>query len=269
MTYTKGLPMLAKNRAKYIIEKLGITKPEDIDLTYIAWELKTAIKETPLQGYEVRIVKLGQNAVISVNKEIVEPGKKRFVVAHELGHLQLEHEVNQLALCSDNDLAARQKGNADEYDSNTFAGELLMPESIFRPFTNPDPSPEMLREIANKFQTSFMSSMIRYAELTPDRVAVVCSQDKAIKWAQVSESFGHRIEIGSMLSSKTHARDFYSGTTLSSKFESVEAEGWITDRKVRQDALVKEFSLAMPTYNSVLSVVWLDRAVEDEDDDSD
>lgn len=264
MTYTKGLPMLARNRAKYLIEKLGITRPEDIDLTYIAWELKTAIKETPLKGYEGRIVKLGNRAVISVNQEIEEPGKKRFVVAHELGHLQLEHEVNQLSLCSNNDFAATQKGNTDEYDSNTFAGELLMPESIFRPFTNPDPSPEMLREIANKFQTSFMSSMIRYAELTSDRIAVVCSQDKAIRWAQVSENFGHRIEIGSMLSSKTHARDFYSGATLSGKFESIEAEGWITDRRVRPDAFVKEFSLAMPKYNSVLSIVWIKDPVEED-----
>lgn len=255
--------MLARNRAKYVIEKLGITKPEDIDLTYIAWELKTAIKETPLQGYEGRIVKLGNRAVISVNQEIVEPGKKRFVVAHELGHLQLEHEVNQLSLCTDNDLATRQKGNADEYDSNTFAGELLMPESIFRPLTKPDPSPDILREIATKFQTSFTSSMIRYAELTSDRVAVVCSQDKTIKWAQVSDNFGHRIEIGSMLSSRTHARDFFSGATLSNKFESVEANGWITDRKIWPDALVKEFSVAMPKYNSVLSVVWIDKPIEE------
>ncbi|MCX5785838.1 MAG: ImmA/IrrE family metallo-endopeptidase [Elusimicrobia bacterium] len=264
MTSLKGLPMLAKNRAKYIIEKLGISRPEDIDLAYIAWELKTAIKETPLHGYDGRIVKFGKQAVISVNRAIVEPSKKRFVVAHELGHLQLEHEVNQLALCSENDLALWQKGNSDEQDSNIFASELLMPELIFRPFTLTDPSPDMFREITEKFQTSLTASLIRYATLTSDRVAVIFSKDQSIKWVQASDNFGYYIEIGARLNSRTHAVDFFNGSDLSKKFENIEAFAWINDRKIRSDAFVKELSISMPRYNSVISVVWLDKPIEDD-----
>jgi Zn-dependent peptidase ImmA (M78 family) len=58
------------------------------------------------------------------------PNRQRFTVAHELGHFA-RHRSQQVKF-EDQNFFRNGDSNAMEAEANRFAGELLMPESLFR-----------------------------------------------------------------------------------------------------------------------------------------
>ena len=71
--------------AERLLQDLGVTDPQDIDLEVIAWQLGVRIKYRHLDGCEARIAGDDKKAIISVRDD-VSPGRKRFSIGHELGH---------------------------------------------------------------------------------------------------------------------------------------------------------------------------------------
>src|ERR1051325_1956225 len=65
-----------------------------------------------------------------------DPGRRRFSLAHELGHYHIpSHRKAGLTLtCADEALRAQDWGtNSVEWEANDFAAELLMPFRLFAP----------------------------------------------------------------------------------------------------------------------------------------
>lgn len=58
-------------------------------------------------------------------------GKNLFVIAHEIGHVLLHAKILSINLTKQHDLT-NKKFSAMDIQANTFAAELLMPESVFR-----------------------------------------------------------------------------------------------------------------------------------------
>lgn len=73
-------------RARAIVQELDIRKPSEIWLEEIAFHYGALVRYEQLQGAEGRLVRLGSRAVIRVRQDIPELGRRRFVIAHELGH---------------------------------------------------------------------------------------------------------------------------------------------------------------------------------------
>ncbi|WP_339491492.1 ImmA/IrrE family metallo-endopeptidase [Pseudomonas rhizophila] len=71
----------------------------------------------------------GRNWLIRVNA-LHHPNRQRFTVAHELAHFA-RHRSQQLKFVDQN-FFRNGDSNAMEAEANRFAGELLMPESLFR-----------------------------------------------------------------------------------------------------------------------------------------
>lgn len=254
----------AKRRAQLLIERLGIESPADIDLDYIAWECGAYIREEQLEGLEGRILKMAKQSLISIKKSIPERGKKRFVAAHELGHLVLQHNENQLAVCTNADLLSWYKTNPDERDANVFAAELLMPEKLFVPHCQAAPSLELFESLADRFNSSLTATIIRYVSMTSQRVAVAHTQDRYVKWALESGDFRFEIPPSEALKPETYAAEFFNGQEVTKKFEFVESKAWLDPRRLQPNSFVRELVIPMPTYNSALSVIWIDREIEDD-----
>ena len=71
------------------------------------------------------LVKEGNAAVILVNKYIEYVGRKRFTIAHELGHFFIPNHNNSTYQCDR--FKIEQFGNASqEVEANIFASELLL-----------------------------------------------------------------------------------------------------------------------------------------------
>ena len=56
------------------------------------------VRERQLEGCEAKLVRKGSMGIICVNETIPEEGRKRFAIAHEIGHFIL-HPGTQLILC--------------------------------------------------------------------------------------------------------------------------------------------------------------------------
>ena len=63
--------------AEILLQSLGITEPDEIDLEVIAWSKGAKVREVPLDGCEARIFGHNDRAIIQVNKNSF-PKRKRF-----------------------------------------------------------------------------------------------------------------------------------------------------------------------------------------------
>src|ERR1017187_6398170 len=126
----------AKNAAQALLHQCRIQRPEELELDLIAWKLFRALVVTrPIQGCDARVVGAGngsQSRVIVLNESTI-PTRRRFSLAHEIGHIVLHPDVNQLALCTMKNLFWYRNVRPEEREADLFATELVMPELFFQP----------------------------------------------------------------------------------------------------------------------------------------
>jgi len=94
---------MPSKRAASIIQERNIRYPSEIYVRDIAMSLGALVRERELESCEARLVRKGNMGIISVNRLIPEEGRKRFAIAHEIGHFVL-HTGNQLILCDEDDM---------------------------------------------------------------------------------------------------------------------------------------------------------------------
>ena len=118
-------------------------------------------------------------------------GFKRFTVAHELGHYFLEGHIPGL-FAGDSISHTSESGfiSDDHYEreADYFAAGLLMPNELFaRACNNAGRDLSEIEKLAALCQTSLTATAIRFAGVTEDAVAVVCSKDDRILYCFMSK----------------------------------------------------------------------------------
>jgi len=247
----------AVHRAKEILGELYIQTAEHIKVEDIAAIRGAYVQEKPVAGAEGRLVTIGAKGIITVNDKIELPGKKRFVVAHELGHFELHRGGAFSINCTDDDFRRWYKGNPIEIEANYFAAELLMPEEIFgRKITGKDVSRQLIEELAKEFNTTITATAIRFVTLRPD-YALICAENAEIKWFVVDfDQFPHPLNIKGKLHSNAMAYEFFNGGELSDNLFTVEHDAWL-NWKVR--GAVKELAISLGRkYNQTLSFLYVE-----------
>lgn len=247
-------------RARRVIAELQIQRPSEILIEEIAFAQGAIVRHEPLAGADGRLVRLGDHGVIRVRQDIPELGRRRFVIAHELGHLLLGHGSDVLRLCDEEDLLTWSKGQrVGENEANEFAAELLMPEIFFRPYCQTGkPNLKVIERLADEFQTSLTATAIRYVELSPDRCAVVISRNRQIRWNRCSESFPYWLLRRGPLHGYCYALDCFEGKPVPDYISQVSATGWLPEMKGHADRTVWEQSRVISRRLGVtLSLLWL------------
>ena len=218
------------------------------------------VRERSLDGSEARLVRKGNLGIITVNSRIPEEGRKRFAIAHELGHFEL-HTVSQLILCAEEDMYAWNENKAHEIEANEFAASILMPKAIFtKHLKSGQPNMEMVKELAVKFRTTLTATASRYVQLSIEPCAVAISKDGIIKWYKKSTSFDFHIKVKEKLSQNTYAFDFYDGVDLPMHPQKAPAHAWLAG-DIDDEAEIFEHSLALRSYGVVLSLLWIHEEV--------
>jgi Zn-dependent peptidase ImmA (M78 family) len=120
----------------------------------------------------------GNRIIIGVN-ESHPPTRRRFTIAHELGHLEL-HSQSKIHIDKNFQSPVRLRDEVsslavdpDEIEANTFAAELLMPTSMLEQdfhdlvsnwaFDYEDD--EFIRELANRYKVSSQAMTFRLVNL--------------------------------------------------------------------------------------------------------
>ena len=208
--------------ARKILEEFGIEEPGDFTVEDLIHARDIILQEKKISNSDGRIVFGKERTIISINSEIKYTGRKRFTLAHELGHFELHHNEN--THLEDNSLTLDYfKNGGQEYEANQFATELLMPSNLFIRFTDGKPfSPDLLREIADYFRTSITSATYRYLELGQHPIFLFYSRDKELIYWKNSSNYYNKVKDITRLGVPTDsvAMEFYSEGTIYRKEES-------------------------------------------------
>ncbi len=168
--------------AEQLLQELGITEPEEIDLEAIAWHVGATVKRRILDGCEARIVGAGDRAIITVNSASARV-RQRFSIGHEIGHWRY-HRGRSL-VCGSEEIGGRGGGGSPlEREADAFAADLLMPGYILRPYLLQfgELTFAVIIEIGKAFTTSIPATAIRLVEHGPWPTILVCHGQGGRKW---------------------------------------------------------------------------------------
>ncbi len=119
--------------------------------------------------------------------------KVRFTVAHELGHFYLdphrEFLVNRKKPIES--FTEFESNRQVEREADAFATGLLMPEYLVGPRINYKVNATManLKEVANEFDVSLTSMLVRWTQLSDFPCATLCIRNDRIQWGFISAAF--------------------------------------------------------------------------------
>lgn len=250
--------------AEKILQNLGITKPEEIDVEAIAYTQKVKVKYRTLDGFEACIIGFKNAAIISVDSR-VKPKRKRFSVAHELGHWN--KDKGKSFICKKDDIEMTI-GNDKfvEQDANKFAANLLLPPFILLPILkkHSDLSLNTIKEIATKFNTSLTATALQIIEFNLYPAILVLCQDNKRKWFKRARQIPERWFPDEYLDRDTEAYKIFKGTSKESS-STLSAIKWF-DNKESNRFEIKEHSFRI-TENEILSLIVFndERMLEDKE----
>lgn len=208
MTVVRRQHARARKLARQLLWECGIDDPSKIDPAKIAAHLKIKVIYGPLDGPTAHICRNGDRAVMRVSDAIVQPGRRNFTIAHELGHYVLGHRIS-----SGDELAPTERTPYQEREADVFAAELLMPEDFVSRHVAMPATLVTVRSIVQTFRTSIVAAARRYVELTDRSCALVFSKDGHVVWAKHSRSFPGRIPHQIRIARGTIAADFHAANT--------------------------------------------------------
>ena len=239
----------------------GFEAANDLVLEDLAYALGVLVLDGDLKAADAWLLRKGNKGLIRVSNSIAETGRRRFAIAHELGHWSLHKNISQLFSCTSEDMVARYKASPPELEANCFAAELLMPRHLFQPALQASlPTAQFVNELADRFQTTQTSTAFRIADVSTDYFALVASKDGIIKWWQASEPLRDLIwiDVGDKVPRYSVAAQFFKGEKLPKNPEKVDVEAWISENRGLDADCFFEDVIPMGTYGQVLSLLWLE-----------
>jgi len=264
--------------ADRLINELGITDQADLLLLdEIAWARGVLVNEAPLEGAEARLVIVRGRGIITVSSTVQDSRRKRFSTAHELGHFEMHRARKVLSLCLNEDIremVPKNVGQDLEQEANEFASSLLLPSRFFAPLCKKrEPSLEYISDLANEFSTSLTATALRYLQFCDEPTAAVFSQNNRTQWFQGSQDFEKVredlkffVDVHARLDPSSLAAILFQKKYLPSRKGRVQASVWFTPGRYKQNATILEQSIAMPAYNAVLTLLWIDDDLEEDDE---
>jgi len=168
--------------AEHLLQELGVTKPQEIDLEAIAYHCGVQVRYKSMQGCEAQIIGTHDKAVALINENSI-PQRRRFSVAHELGHWHF-HRGKILNCRTLGDQQGERGANGPERAADRYAADLLLPKFIFEPMAMDAKraSFETVDKLREEFNTSRMATSIRLVEFSPEPAMLICHGPNGRKW---------------------------------------------------------------------------------------
>jgi Zn-dependent peptidase ImmA (M78 family) len=168
--------------AEQLLQELGITEPEEIDLEAIAWHIGAIVKYQVLDGSEARIVGTGDRAIITVNAASTHT-RQRFSIGHEIGHWY--YHCGRILVCRSEEIGQHGDGGSFlERQADAFAADLLLPGYVLRPRVRQFKALtfDVVCQVAKLFNTSLPATAIRLVEQGFWPAMLVCHSQLGRRW---------------------------------------------------------------------------------------
>jgi hypothetical protein len=185
--------MIALTPAERILKSLGIESPGEIDLEAIAWTRVAVVNYRPLDRCEATIVGSRKRAVIAVNSRS-PPDRRRFSLAHELGHWH--HHKGKMLFCGGRDVCNFANGPLDpERQADAFASDLILPNYLLGPRLRRIKRPTLAaaREIADEYSASLTAMLFKMTVLNRFPIIIACYDKTKRRWFGGFPCGGHAV----------------------------------------------------------------------------
>lgn len=249
--------------ARAYVTRLGVTAPAHIRIEAIAkriaatMKLKLRIVDAPLDGADSQLVRLPDAVIIIVSNRIRDPASRKFVIAHELGHLVLDHPSLAPHKIGEAGPARRMPDSVRDFEAeaNAFASELTMPYVLVHELCQVTPvSLDVAWRIARTFGMSILASAIRVVELSHEHCAAVFCAHRRVMWAAESASLSARVNRKRELNNDSVARRFWESGAVDDVARQVPASAWF---ETSADVRILEHATASVEFRTVLSMLWI------------
>lgn len=245
--------------ASLLLEDLGIDS-YPINPLEICSTLGIHVFEESFDGIEGVLLFDGSKASIGLNKTQTYLPRKKFSVAHELGHFSMDINYGETKIfkCSKKMIETFDKTDNMELRADQFASELILPSKLVRPFFNKkEPSWEIVKEVSNQFEVSLLPASIKFINTTNLSCCLVVSSQNQIKFYRPSKKFRYSMQMDSrILSSLTFAHAAMAGNPIPDDFSAISADNWISGINVSADSEIYEWSLPLNSFGTVLTILW-------------
>ena len=158
-----------------LLKQQGSNGPP-VSVDRIAKAQGCTVKASDLRDVSGILVRSKDGNIIGVNSTHPE-ARRRFTIAHELGHLML-HEGEQVHFDKEFRVSLRSNEssagtNVEEMEANFFAASLLMPDAMLaadpRAYSIELENVESMRELASAYKVSVQAMTLRLARLIDRR----------------------------------------------------------------------------------------------------
>lgn len=251
-----------------MLERLQITGAPD--LYQIASTLRLKVKEEDLEGCEGVLIRARgvPRGIIAVKRNIRSEGRKRFTVAHEIGHYVLPGHDDGGSICGPADIEGwKDRSNSKEREADDFAAELLIPTVVVKVhLATRAPSLSAIEAVASECATSLSASAWKYCDLTSEQCAIVWSEHGKVSWSRRSPEFPFFIGKGQSIEQASYASNCFNGEKVPAAPEPVSADAWIDSFNLKDGSVIYEESRLLPSYDSVLTLLWIKDDIQKKSD---
>ena len=236
--------------AKALLRTVNIQQP--VLLEEVAGRI-SQIDEVNSSGFDGALLRIAgwPDGIIGVRKTIREKERKRFTIAHEIGHYVLPGHDAENPYCDADDLVAIGKeAEKLERAANKFAAEFLLPsEAVRRIVRRLGISFKTIRFVGKQFQVSLTASAVQCVKVT-DNAVLVMSKQGIVKSFEKGQNFSGYIEMKELPEGSLAAQ---LGGKQREKTGTINGSVWLGP--AYGDYRMTEHSILMPNYERVLTLL--------------
>lgn len=215
-------------RPEELLAECFVDCPDDIDLEVIAFQGGLKVRDAPLVGCEASLVGYGNKGIITLTPG-VSPERRRFSIAHEIGHW--EQHRGQSFSCRIEERALDKAAKTKEREADDYASSLMMPTNLFKEAITSQRggiSLALISDLGAIFKASFPAAAIRYVELSGEPVVLIFNGvgSPRRKWSSRSKRVPEHLWIARELDSDTYAYDLLTASIPTKRQGKMPAEVW-------------------------------------------
>ncbi|MCB1100655.1 MAG: ImmA/IrrE family metallo-endopeptidase [Verrucomicrobiae bacterium] len=246
----------AQAAAFRLLNEIGMPHPKLIEIEDLAMHRNVLVVEEAMKSSEGRLIKKGSNGLVRIKSGIRQEGRKRFTISHELGHWEMHKESTQF-ICSRRDMLDYAHSPM-EVEANTFAAELLMPSTYFRPRCKVyEPSLAVISDLANEFRTTLTATAIRFATETRHPLVVVFSEEGVVRWSYSDPKKDLPYVRTGMAIPRYSSAGLINEEGEVNQMEEFDQADWFPQLSNSDRFGILEQSKGMGAYPFILSLLWL------------
>jgi histone H3/H4 len=243
--------LLPEHFAKALLRTFDIQQP--ISLSAVTKKIGLEIEEVNAAGFDGALLRLAgePHGIIGVRKSIREEERKRFTIAHEIGHYVLPgHDTAKDVCGEDGVVSIGDESTKFEQAANRFAGELLLPSPAVRRIVRRlGISFDTIRFVGAQFETSLTAAAVQCVKVA-DQAVLVMSKRGMVTSFEKGQNFGGYIEMGKLPEGSLAAQ---LGGKQREKRGTMNGSVWLGP--AYEEFRMTEHSILMSNYERILTLL--------------